>query len=72
MAGRTRKTDHEHCSCVPSLEADLRDLKRRLAHQNTDEQVVATGKRGKRGENDWLDELPNQDRDWFKHKLGLK
>jgi len=56
---------------VAGLEHDLADLKRRLARQTADEQVVATGKRVKRGD-DWLDELADQDADFFRRRLGMK
>jgi hypothetical protein len=72
MTGKTRKSDHECCPCVQSLEHDLRDLKRRLSAQGVDERAITAGRRNKHGTGDWLEELAPQDQAFFRKRLGLK
>jgi hypothetical protein len=67
--------DHEHCSCVPALEADVRDLKRRLAEAATHDPLERMKGKAKRTAVDdlsFLDDLPDQDRKYMSKKLGIR
>jgi hypothetical protein len=67
--------DHVHCSCVVGLEADVQDLKRRLAELSREDPLLRMKGKVKRTgihERDWLDDLPSQDRKHMLRKLGWK